>query len=221
VFHLRGRASVSSAGWWGKDQAVNSTSNPDKVLFPDDGITKADLVEYYEAVAKVMVPHFLAAQACVTPHMWLSRADRADRPDRLIFDLDPSTPDVEAVRDAARSLRTTLEDLGQRPFVQTTGSRGFHVVVPLDRRADFDEVRSFARGVADVVVEGDPTRFTTEQRRDKRGDRVYLDIMRNACAQTSVPPYAVRAREGAPVARRESPWERGKPAVRGASHSMW
>ncbi|MBO0715140.1 MAG: non-homologous end-joining DNA ligase, partial [Acidimicrobiales bacterium] len=228
-----------------------------KVLFPDDAITKDDLVRYYGTVAKAMVPHlrgrpvmmdrypdgidgdsfvqknvpdyfpdwirraevpkengtvthvvcdnpatlvYLAAQTCVTPHVWLSRADRGDHPDRLIFDLDPSTDDVEVLRDTARSLRGALEDLGLTPFIQTTGSRGFHVLVPLDRRAGFDEVRSFARGVAELVAERDPTRLTTEQRKDKRGDRLYLDTMRNAYSQTSVAPYAVRARSGAPVA---------------------
>lgn len=232
-------------------------SHPGKVLFPARGITKDDLVGYYRAVAKVMVPHlrgrpvmmdrypdgidgdsfvqknvpdyfpdwihrrelpkengvvthvvcddqatlvYLAAQACITPHVWLSRADRADRPDRLVFDLDPSTDELDVLRHAARSLRGTLEDLGLSPFVQTTGSRGFHVVVPLDRRAGFDEVRSFARGVAELVAAREPSRLTTEQRKDKRGDRMYLDTMRNGYGQTSVAPYAVRARSRAPVA---------------------
>ena len=238
-------------------------SNPDKILFPDDGMTKGDLVRYYQEVGPVMVPHlrgrpvmmdrypngidgdsfvqknvpeyfpdwihraeltkengtvthvvcdepatlvYVASQACVTPHVWLSRVDRADRPDRLVFDLDPSTDDLDVVRDAALLLRGALEDLGLTPYAQTTGSRGFHVLVPLDRRARFDDVRLFARGVAELVAERDPTRLTTEQRKDKRGDRMYLDTMRNAYGQTSVPPYAVRARSGAPVATPLS-WE--------------
>ena len=85
-------------------------------------------------------------------------------------------------------------------YLKTTGSRGLHVVVPLRRGPDFDTVRQFARDVADVVAADDPAHRTVEQRKDNRGDRIYLDVMRNAYAQTAVAPYAVRARRGAPVA---------------------
>jgi bifunctional non-homologous end joining protein LigD len=84
--------------------------------------------------------------------------------------------------------------------VQTTGSRGLHVVVPLRAEADFDTVRQFARDVADLVVADDAEHRTVEARKNKRGRRVYLDIMRNGYAQTAVAPYSVRARQGAPVA---------------------
>jgi bifunctional non-homologous end joining protein LigD len=93
-----------------------------------------------------------------------------------------------------------LDDLGLARYVQTSGSRGLHIVVPLRADADFDTVRQFARDVADVVVADDDAHRTVEARKDKRGDRVYLDIMRNAYAQTAVAPYSVRARAGAPVA---------------------
>jgi bifunctional non-homologous end joining protein LigD len=142
---------------------------------------------------------WLADQACITPHVWLSRVDRPDRPDQLIFDLDP--PDgFEAARRAALDLRSLLEELGLSALVKTTGGRGLHVVVVLDRRADFDAVRAFARRVAEVLADRAPDRVTTEQRRARRGHRVYLDVMRNAYAQHAVAPYAVRARAGAPVA---------------------
>jgi bifunctional non-homologous end joining protein LigD len=147
---------------------------------------------------------YLAGQACITPHRWLSRADQPDDPDLVIFDLDPSGPDpaadFDAVRSAARSLRSALESAGLVPFVQTTGSRGLHVVAPLDRSADFDTVRAFAREVADAVAADDSEHLTTEQRKQKRRGRIYVDIMRNAYAQTAVAPYALRARPGAPVA---------------------
>jgi bifunctional non-homologous end joining protein LigD len=232
-------------------------THPDKVLFPADGYTKADLVAYYRRVADVMVPHlrgrplmlqrlpdgiggegfyqkevgdyfpewirrvevskeggtvthvvcddeatiaYLAGQACITPHVWLSRADRIEYPDRLVFDLDPSRSDFAAVRATARELRELLDKLGLVPFVQTTGSRGLHVVVPLDSSADFDAVRTFARTVADRVAAADPDQRTTEARKAKRRGRIYIDIMRNAYAQTAVAPYSVRARPGAPVA---------------------
>jgi bifunctional non-homologous end joining protein LigD len=232
-------------------------THPDRVLFPDDGITKADLVDYYDAVAEVMLPHlkgrpltlwryprgideqgfvqqdfagsvpdwmgsaevakeggtvvhpiadrrealaWLANQNCITPHSWLSRRDRLDEPDLIVFDLDPSTTAFAPVRAAARACADVLEDLGLASYVKTTGSRGLHVVVPLSRGADFDTVRQFARDIAGVVAADDPAHRTVEQRKDKRGDRIYLDVMRNAYAQTAVAPYAVRARRGAPVA---------------------
>lgn len=232
-------------------------THPDRVLFPADGITKRDLVDYYCQVADVMLPHlrdrpltlqrfprgidesgfvqqdfadsmpawmssaevakeggsvvhpvahrpealaWLANQNCITLHGWQSRQDRLDTPDRLIFDFDPSGNDFGVVRATARATADVLADLGLATYVQTTGSRGLHVVVPLRAAADFDAVRQFARGVADVVVADDPAHRTIEARKSKRGERVYLDVMRNAYAQTAVAPYSVRARAGAPVA---------------------
>jgi bifunctional non-homologous end joining protein LigD len=232
-------------------------THPDRVLFPDDGITKGDLVDYYAEVAAVMVPHlkgrpltlwryprgidqhgfvqqdfggampdwmgaaevakeggtvvhpvadrrdalvWLANQNCVTPHAWLSRHDRLDEPDLIVIDLDPTTTDFAPVRAAARACADVLDDLGLTSYLKTTGSRGLHVVVPISRGPDYDAVRQFARDVADVVAADDPAHRTVEMRKDKRGNRVYLDVMRNAYAQTAVAPYAVRARRGAPVA---------------------
>jgi bifunctional non-homologous end joining protein LigD len=234
-----------------------AVSSPDKVLFPEDGTTKADLARYYAKVADTMLPHlkgrpismlrypdgiegesffqkdvpdyfpawirrakvekeggtlemmvaeepaalvYLAGQACITPHVWLSRIDRPQRPDRLIFDFDPSGDDFGPVRDGARRMRDLLEELGLAPFVMTTGSRGLHVTVPLDRSADFDVVRTFARGCAELLVARRPDHLTVEHRKAKRDGRVYVDTGRNAYAQTGVAPYAVRALPGAPVA---------------------
>ena len=142
---------------------------------------------------------YLAGQACITPHVWLSRRDRLDNPDQLIFDLDPTGDDLATVRSGARALRRLLGELGLEPFVKTTGSRGYHVLVPLDRSATFDEARSFARDVAALLADREPRRFTVEQRKEKRRGRVYIDTYRNAYAQTAVAPYAVRALPGAPV----------------------
>jgi len=234
-----------------------AVSSPDKVLFPEDGTTKADLARYYAKVADTMLPHlkgrpismlrypdgiegesffqkdvpdyfpawirrakvekeggtlemmvaeepaalvYLAGQACITPHVWLSRIDRPQRPDRLIFDFDPSGDDFGPVREGARRMRDLLDELGLAPFVMTTGSRGLHVTVPLDRSADFDVVRTFARGCAELLVARRPDHLTVEHRKAKRGGRVYVDTGRNAYAQTGVAPYAVRALPGAPVA---------------------
>jgi bifunctional non-homologous end joining protein LigD len=143
---------------------------------------------------------WLANQNCITLHVWQSRQDKLHNPDRLVFDLDPSDTDFAVVRATAHTIADVLDDLGLARYVQTTGSRGLHVVVPLRADADFDTVRQFARDVAEVVVADDDAHRTVEARKDKRGSRMYLDIMRNAYAQTAVAPYSVRARAGAPVA---------------------
>jgi bifunctional non-homologous end joining protein LigD len=143
---------------------------------------------------------YLANQGCITPHVGLSRADRVDHPDRLIFDLDPSNDDFAMVRTAAKAIRELCEDLELTTFVQTTGSRGLHVVVPLDGSADFAMARDFARRLSEYLAARQSDALTVEQRKDSRKDRVFLDYLRNAYGQTAVAPYAVRAREGAPVA---------------------
>lgn len=234
-------------------------SRPDKLLFPDDGISKGDLVEYYRSTAPRMLPYlrdrplmmtrypdgiggeaimqknvpgyfpawitrvavkkqggsnrqvvcdkpatlvYLANQACIELHMFLSRLDALEKPDQLVFDLDP--PDggqFGLARRTALSLRGLLEEeLGLAAFVKTTGGKGLHVHVPLRPAEDFDAARDFARLVAELLASRDPGQLTTAQRKDDRGGRLYLDIMRNAYAQTAVAPYSVRGRPGAHVA---------------------
>lgn len=233
------------------------TSNEDKVLFPGDGITKGDLIDYYVAVADTMLPHledrpltmqrfpdgiaedgfyekklpdhfpdwvdrvrvstshgpqqqvvcsnaatlaYLGQQACITPHVWLSRRDKPDVPDRLVFDLDPPGDDFEPVREAAFLAREALDEVGLASYAMTTGSRGVHVVVPLARKDGFDDVRKFSQEFAKLLAGRHDDRLTVAQKKKDRGDRVYLDTSNNAYGQTTVAPYAVRARDGAPVA---------------------
>ena len=234
-------------------------SNTAKVLFPGDGITKGDLVEYYHAVGGEMLPLlrdrpvsmtrfpdgitkngivqknvpayfpdwitrvrvrkeggslqqvvcdkpaaliYLANQACIELHTFLSRLGHIDEPDQLIFDLDP--PDDNRfgdVRACALRLRELLtRELDLPAFVKTTGGKGLHVHVPLGGGQDFDTVRAFARETAELLAARNPDMVTTEQRKAKRGSRIYADIMRNAYAQLAVAPYSVRARPGGPVA---------------------
>lgn len=146
---------------------------------------------------------YLAEKACVTPHMWLCPHDDLEHPDIMVFDLDPSKDWRKAFGDvtrAARAMRDLLEELDLPAWLQITGSRGLHVFVPLAGRDDFDTVRDFAHDVARVLVARDAERLTLEQRKDKRGDKIFVDYLRNSFGQTAVPPYAVRGREGAPVA---------------------
>ncbi len=266
-------------------------SNTGKVLFPEDGITKGDLVGYYQAAAEPMLPYlrehplamarypdgitgerifqknvgrhfpdwiprvevgkqggklcqvvatkaadlvYLANQACIEFHPFLSRVgrpahpgepsppDQLHRPDMLIFDLDPpDTGHFGAVRAAALRLREILEgDLGLASFVKTTGSKGLHVQVPLNGREEFDPVREFARQVAEVLAAAEPDLVTVQQRKDARHGRVYADIMRNAYAQTAVAAYSVRARPGAPVATPVSWAEVADPALAADSFTL-
>ena len=231
-------------------------SKPDKVLFPDDGITKLDVARYYDAIAPVMLPHlkgrpvnmerfpdglggmsfyekkvpshfpewvhtvevhtsdgtqrqvvakdratlvYLAQQACLTPHTWLCTEKHLDQPDQLVFDLDPSDDDLAKVRRATRLVGELLDDLGLTSYLKTTGSRGYHVLVPLRPRLGFDEVRGFAVACAERLVAKEPDLLTLEHRKVNRGDRVLVDIFRNGYGQTAVPAYSVRARPGAPV----------------------
>jgi bifunctional non-homologous end joining protein LigD len=143
---------------------------------------------------------YLAGQACITFHRWLSRGDVLDRPDVLVVDLDPSTVRPAEIRRAARIIGALLRELGLHPWVMSTGSRGYHVAVPLRRRAGFDAVREFARRFAELAVAREPGMFTSEQRKAKREDKILIDIQRNAYAHSAVSPYAVRAHPDAPVA---------------------
>lgn len=153
---------------------------------------------------------YLAGQACTTLHRWPARADRPREPDLMVFDLDPpgGGEDFAPVRRAARRLGELLDELEMPWAPMTSGSRGLHLVVPLDRRrssaggppSDVDDVRDFAREVADTLVARYPRELTTEARKADRGGRLYVDVMRNGYAQTAVAPYTVRALPGAPVA---------------------
>jgi bifunctional non-homologous end joining protein LigD len=143
---------------------------------------------------------YLAGQACITFHRWLSRSDSLDRPDLLVVDLDPSVHKPAEIRKAARIFGGLLRELELNPHVMTTGSRGYHVVVALQRRAGFDDVRGFARELAALATTREPSLFTNEQRKAKREDKILIDIQRNAYAHTSVAPYSVRPRANAPVA---------------------
>ena len=142
---------------------------------------------------------YLAGQNVITPHVWMSRADDVDEPDRIVFDLDPSRQRFGEIRAAARATGELLRSLGLAPHAMTTGSRGIHVTVPI-RRVPFEEAFDFAKAVAARLAAEHPRKLTTEFHKAKRGDRIFLDVLRNRYAQHAVPPYAVRPRPRAPVA---------------------
>ena len=231
-------------------------SHPEKVLFPDDGITKGELAAYYEAIAPIMLPHirgrpvtmerfhrgigekgffqknvvkgfpewlervevekkdgsvhhpivtdtrsmvWMANQNSITPHVWTSRAPKVLKPDICIFDLDPADDDLLRLRAAAMLLRDLLEELGLSSWVKTSGSKGFHIAVPLDGKSDYGTVARFAHGVGELLVQRDPANLTREFHKVDRGGRILVDTGRNEYSATFAATYAVRARPGAPV----------------------
>jgi bifunctional non-homologous end joining protein LigD len=134
-------------------------------------------------------------------HGWGSKVEDVERPDRLVFDLDPDVGlDFGDVRDAARRIRDLLADLGLKTFPMLTGGKGVHVIAPLDASADWEAVSSFAERFARAVSEAESDRFTANMRKVQRKGRIFLDWLRNQRGSTAVMPYSARAREGAPVA---------------------
>ena len=231
-------------------------THPEKVLFPEDGITKGELAAYYEAIADLMLPHvrgrpltmerfpngigskgfmhkdvskgfpewlarvevpkkggtvhhallndvrsilWMANQNCVTPHVWASRVPRLDRPDICVFDLDPAGDEPQAVRDAALALRDLLGELGLDAWIKTSGSKGFHIVVPLDGREGFGRVSWFVHAAGAALTARHPDQLTQEFSKVDRKGRIYVDTGRNGYSATYAAPYAVRPRPGAPV----------------------
>ncbi|RRR99714.1 non-homologous end-joining DNA ligase [Glycomyces terrestris] len=144
---------------------------------------------------------YLANQATVEFHVWLSTLDDLERPDRLVIDIDPPDgTDTAVLHKVARRLRDVYTEIGLTPFTQATGGRGYHVAAPLDRTADFATARELALAIADRLAAEDPDLLTTAQRKNRRGDRIFLDVNRNGFGQTFVAPYSLRARAGAAVA---------------------
>ena len=231
-------------------------THPEKVLFPDDGITKGDLAAYYETMAPVLLPHlagrpvtmerypagigekgfwqkdvskgypdwlqrvevpkkggvvhhpvitdtrsllWVTNQNTITQHVWTSRVPDLNHPDLCVFDLDPSTDDPAAVRAAALGVRDLLEELGLPSWVKTSGSKGFHIVVPLDARTDMGVTARFANAVGALLVSRAPDRLTQEFSKADRGGRIYVDTGRNGYSATFAAAYTVRAKRGAPV----------------------
>jgi len=235
-------------------------THPEKVLFPESGITKGELCSYYEAVAPLMLPHvrgrpitmerfpagiakkgfiqkdvskgfpswlervegenrndkvrnsvhyplandarslvWLANQNSITPHVWISRVPRLYQPDLCVFDLDPSEEDPEALRTAALAVRDLLDEFGLPSFVKTSGSKGFHILIPLDGEGDAESSWRFAHGAGAVLVKRHPHLLTQEFIKADRGKRIFVDTGRNLPGATFAAVYAVRPKPGAPV----------------------
>jgi len=134
-------------------------------------------------------------------HGWGSRTDDVEKPDRIIFDLDPDVGlDFAAVRKAARDIRRQLSDMGLTTFPMLTGGKGVHVIAPLTPKAEWPEVKDFCRRFALALAEAEPDRFTANLMKARRKDRIFVDYLRNQRGATAIVPYSARARDGAPVA---------------------
>ena len=238
-------------------------THPDKVLFPDDGITKGELAAYYETIAPLLLPYlrgrpitmerypsgigakgffhknvargfpawlervevpkkggtvhhplvsdvrsllWLANQNSITPHAWTSRVPDLRHPDLCVFDLDPAIEDAEALRAGALAVRDLLQELDLQSWVKTSGSKGFHIVVPLEAGTSFREVARFSDRVGALLVKRHPDRLTQEFSKSDRQGRILIDTGRNAYSATFAAAYAVRPRTGAPISAPVS-WE--------------
>ena len=143
---------------------------------------------------------WLANQNSITIHVWPSRTPNLYNPDICIFDLDPSKEDeLDTLVKAALNLRDLLAELGLPSWIKTSGSKGFHIAVPLDGKSDFGTVAHFAHVVGKIMVKRDPDNLTQEFSKADRGGRILVDTGRNGYSATYAATYTVRAKPGAPV----------------------
>lgn len=233
-------------------------THPDRVLFPGQGVTKRDLVEYYVAIEDLILPHIVdrplslvrcpqgrekecffqkhaspgwpeelrririreksgsdeymyvediagivaAVQMGVLElHIWGSHVDAVEKPDRLVFDLDPDEGlSFVKVKEAALDLKKRLEHFDLESFPMATGGKGIHVVVPLTPKHSWDEHRAFAEALARLMEEENPERYVANMSKKKRAGRIFVDYLRNQRGSTAICPYSTRARKGAFIA---------------------
>jgi bifunctional non-homologous end joining protein LigD len=233
-------------------------TNPGRVLYPEDGITKLDLAEYYERVADWVLPYVvnrpltlvrcpegymaecffqkhitgnmpetlhgidikekdkteeyvavsdlaglisLVQMGTLELHPWPAREDNVERPDYLVFDLDPGEGTTwKDVIDGARDLGERLEGVGLKTFLRTSGGKGLHIVVPIDRRTNWDDFKAFAKAVADTMTREAPDRYIATMSKAKRRGKIFVDYLRNQRGATAIASYSTRRRSGAPIA---------------------
>ncbi|MDG3008060.1 non-homologous end-joining DNA ligase [Paludisphaera mucosa] len=261
----------------GAPAASIELTHPDKVLYPEAGLTKSEVFEYYRKVAGRLLPflkdrpitlerlpdglagpdapHFwqkdapdyypdwvprvaletergktvhyvlvndeptllyLVNQGTLTFHVWASRTADLDRPDFVLFDLDPGAASFDDVVAVALAVRDELKAEGRDAFVKTSGKSGLHVLLPWTGEGGYDEARAWASAVAGRVAAAMPDRATTDIRKAKRGGRVYIDVMQNARGHHAVPPYVLRAIPGA-TASTPLDWREVKPGLNPAA----
>jgi bifunctional non-homologous end joining protein LigD len=200
--HIRARpvtmerypAGIEAKGFLQKDVSRGFPEWLERVEVPKKGGTV-----HHPLITDVRSLLWVVNQNSITPHVWTSRVPDLYHPDLCVFDLDPAQEEPDVLRAAALALRDLLDELRLPSWVKTSGSKGFHIVVPLDGRSSFDEVAGFAGAVGTVLVSRDPARLTQEFHKVNRGGRILIDTARNRYGATFAAAYAVRARPGAPV----------------------
>lgn len=250
----------------------------DKILFPVSGITKQNVIEYYDTISDYILPYlkdrpltmqrfpsgigkegffqkhipdyfpdwiptakikkqggwvnyvlcnskevllYLINQYVLTFHVTLSKREKIEYPDKLIFDLDPPKDHFKLAVKAAKALRTLLEnELELKAYVMTSGSKGLHVAIPLNADKPFDDIHEFSKLVSNYICNNNPNEFTTAIRKDQREERLFIDYLRNSYAQTSVVPFSIRAIENAPVATPLSWDELGDTTLNAQTYTM-
>jgi bifunctional non-homologous end joining protein LigD len=272
-----GRATVAAAEI--NDHAVAGVrlTHPERLLYPEQGVTKLGLASFYAEIANWILPHVvgrplvllrcpegrrktcfyqkhfdasapdvidrvtvqekrktgqypvvhdlsgiiaLVQMGVLEIHVWGSRADNVEKADRLVFDLDPEVGmEWPRVLEAARRVREELHALDLESFVKTSGGKGLHVVVPIVRRHEWPEIKTFCKGVAQRIAEESPDRYTTNPLKARRVGRIFIDYLRNERGATAVAAYSTRARQGAPVSVPVE-WDELKTDLRGDYFSI-
>ena len=200
--HIRGRPvtmeryhrGIGAAGFFQKDVSKGFPNWLERAEVPKKGGTV-----HHPLVCDTRSLLWLANQNCITPHVWISRVPDLYQPDICVFDLDPSEDQSDVLSVVALGLRDLLQELGLKSWVKTSGSKGFHIVVPLDLQAGYGDVAAFAHRVGRVLVSRNPNRLTQEFSKVDRGGRILVDTGRNSYSATFAAAYAVRAKAGAPV----------------------
>jgi bifunctional non-homologous end joining protein LigD len=231
-------------------------SNPDKILYPEQGITKGELADYYVAIAHRMLPHVafrpvtmvrcpmgqetkcfyqrhagsgvppqlsevtvpgfaepylyvsdvagliaMVQMGVLEIHPWGVTVEHPDRPDRIVFDLDPDEGlGFDAVVRATIEVRERLRAMGLESFVKTTGGKGLHVVLPIEPVTEWRAAKAFAKSFSEAMAADAPDRYLTKISKAERTGRIFIDYLRNDPTSTAVGPYSTRSRPGAPVA---------------------
>jgi bifunctional non-homologous end joining protein LigD len=254
-------------------------THPDKVMYPESGITKADILLFYGRISEYLLPHlrdrpitlerfpdgiggakaphfwqkntpayfpswvprinlpsegkpvhyvlvndvqtllYLVNLGALTFHVWLSRIQDLDRPDYVLFDLDPGQASFADAVTVAKKLNGVLTKKGQKAFLKTSGKSGLHVLVAWKNRGDYEQARPWALKIAEEVADLLPRQATTERSKARREERVYIDVMQNARGRHVVPPYVLRAVPGAPVSTPLS-WRDLTPKLAPASFNL-
>jgi len=187
-------AGIGKKGFWQKDVSKGFPAWLERIEVP-----KKDGVVHHPVITDTRSLMWVTNQNTITQHVWTSRLPDLYHPDICVFDLDPSNDDRDSVRAAALGLRDLLDKLSLPAWVKTTGSKGFHIIVPLDGSNDMGQVARFADQVGEFFVSLAPDALTREFNKVDRRGRIYVDTGRNGYSATFAAPYTVRAKRGAPV----------------------